>query len=1357
MRALVLIAMLLASAAASRSAADALFDDNFDAYAAIPDVGAKWDLTAGWEAQSGGLVSQGSEHAVAIAFACPEITAGEIRARVRPDARARPGAWAAAGLMLYQGPGHYWRLAVVESPAGQHYCELVEQYGPTWQAQNTGRTALAGEQSVGGEWGFGRDYDLRITVDDKSIRGEVRDGGEVIFARTFNFSPHIPAVRSGRAALEVVAMNARFDDVSASGESLHLTRRAGGTVTAAILSQTGGEEIARLTADALRQAGVKSQPLDPAALADANVFNRGRYDILVLPRSEMMPGPATDNLLAFLRSGGHLIAFGGPPFKNILWPYHGEWKNAQDILEQIRAEVSIIDFAGADLTQWARATSNPQSSVKHKPVPGPDGHTALEVRIGDLAGWETYASPPLDDPFPAGQSVTCFWARGGPRTGHLVVEWNERDGSRWMAAVELAQEWRHYALRAEDFRYWQDSPTKDRGGPGDVFNPQQAERIVFGLAESHSPIPRGEHVYWIADMGAAPSPLPGAAPEPPTLEAMSPWYKVYRTALRADAHVLVPDPEQACFAPFPPAGVSGSLVSPIWRQRGLGAGSGLPGRWVPLIRAATQEGAYRGAVASTYVAIAAPYRGATWTYIGLDPQAVRERWDIVGPVVSGVADRLVGGLLLANGGSDRFSYFTRDGEPPRLVAGVMNIGAQAEAGRVRFAVTDADGRAVHEDAAPVRVEPRRILRVSSECPTLAAGRYRAVCELLPADGSGAPLDRIAHEFSVIAPCADPQFVTVRGGSSTDSRSPETRAGTDFNLAGKKWYPHGLNFWPLYVAGLERFHYWLHWLSPSQYDPEAAERDLMMLESLGANMVSIQYGNVDQAPALNDFLQRAKKHGVYVNVFIPGAHPLAFDDSVVEELVTAARLAENDAVFAYDLAWEPRLGPEAERRQYEDEWAKWIEERYGSIEAAERDWECEVRRIDGRPTGPTDAQLREDGGHRRMVAAYRRFADDLISQGYGRVTRFLRRLDPNHLLGARTGYGGTGMPGVVPVMAFDMISGAAHLDFASPEGWGLSGEWKNFERAGFTTLYGRWASNGKPVFWSEFGYTIYPATVPEKYVNQGEVYRNLSRMVLQSGASGSAGWWYPGGLRVDENSDFGIINPEGTPREAAEELRRFSPRITAPRERPEPDIWITIDRDLDVEGYAGTWERHADEYVAAVRAGKTVGLRTEADGMDSADAPRVAVGGTPLNGHNPPKYLNAEFGEVVLVGAADGKDVEVTNGAVIEVPAGKPLTLRAELINTGIAAWLSPQSVKSTPERKVKAGPVWSYITFSGAKETVQRDVIGGDLPRYGSQRTEWIWPAGVSERTDVTIRLKAEGVSFFGQRLRFTLAPAAGR
>src|SRR5690606_22077407 len=112
------------------------------------------------------------------------------------------------------------------------------------------------------------------------------------------------------------------------------------------------------------------------------------------------------------------------------------------------------------------------------------GKRALHVRIGNLVSWDTFASPDVTGAFPRGFDRTVFSAKGGPRTKSLAVEWEERDGSRWIATVPLTTEWKRYELTPDAFRYWSSNP--DRGKAGDAFRPENARMLSVGLAFSHT-------------------------------------------------------------------------------------------------------------------------------------------------------------------------------------------------------------------------------------------------------------------------------------------------------------------------------------------------------------------------------------------------------------------------------------------------------------------------------------------------------------------------------------------------------------------------------------------------------------------------------------------------------------------------------------------------------------------------------------------------------------------------------------------------------------------------------------------------------------------------------------------------------
>src|SRR5262249_5123274 len=108
--------------------------------------------------------------------------------------------------------------------------------------------------------------------------------------------------------------------------------------------------------------------------------------------------------------------------------------------------------------------------------------------------------------------------------------------------------------------------------------------------------------------------------------------------------------------------------------------------------------------------------------------------------------------------------------------------------------------------------------------------------------------------------------------------------------------------------------------------------------------------------------------------------------------------------------------------------------------------------------------------------------------------------------------------------------------------------------------------------------------------QRQHYAEFARMVGLSDADGMMAWWLPGGYRVDERSDFGLLNPDDTPRPAAEELHRLAPQFAHPAAAPPPNTWITVDRLADARGPWALWEKHADAFVRLLEAGRRPGLR-----------------------------------------------------------------------------------------------------------------------------------------------------------------------
>lgn len=249
--------------------------------------------------------------------------------------------------------------------------------------------------------------------------------------------------------------------------------------------------------------------------------------------------------------------------------------------------------------------------------------------------------------------------------------------------------------------------------------------------------------------------------------------------------------------------------------------------------------------------------------------------------------------------------------------------------------------------------------------------------------------------------------------------------------------------------------------------------------------------------------------------------------------------------------------------------------------------------------------------------------------------------------------------VVTGMPLDLASGAAFMDFVTPEGYGLGPSYTDAAAGGLIASWGRAVSAGKPVFWIEWGMSIWvdPAGLQTE---AGELYQSLWDLIQRSGSNGGTGWWMPGGWRVDEDSDYGILNADGSSRPAAVATAAAAETMAALPALPQPTRWIVADRDQYVAGYAGIQQAFGAQYAADLQAGELLGIELPGQGTTSINCPLVAVGGAPYSGTGPLQALNAAFARVEVGG------VELPNGGTASLPG----TLVVEMANTAPAIWES---------------------------------------------------------------------------------------
>jgi hypothetical protein len=453
--------------------------------------------------------------------------------------------------------------------------------------------------------------------------------------------------------------------------------------------------------------------------------------------------------------------------------------------------------------------------------------------------------------------------------------------------------------------------------------------------------------------------------------------------------------------------------------------------------------------------------------------------------------------------------------------------------------------------------------------------------------AGAPIDGLRHELGVWEPKAKPEFIEARDGG--------------FWWRGKSWKAHGVNYMPSSGIGLDNGHYFEAWLGRGAYDPEVIERDLRRVKAMNLNAVSVFVEHASlRAQHLLDFLRRCEALGLHVNQSLRPGTPMDFQWRQMRELIEFYWLAQNDTVFAYDLAWEPSHGSyEQQQQAYAQLWNDWVLKRYSSIAAAEQSWGPGIPHSAFRTPRldvPPMTQLTRDGEWRKLIADYRLFLDDLLREKYSAARQLVKSIDPHHAVSFRMSCAGDPLYNWDAALPYDFYGLADAVDIWAPEAYGRIGDWERVRAGDFTAAYARLCDARKPLMWAEMGYTVWDmnrmAPDQERLAFEGRYFTDFYRMTIESGSDGVFFWWYPGGFRIGENSDFGIINPDGTDRPVTKVIRAEGPRFLKAPKPGKPDYWIAVDRDRDARGLFGMYEAAKAEFWKAMSEGRRPGLKWE---------------------------------------------------------------------------------------------------------------------------------------------------------------------
>lgn len=1081
------------------------------------------------------------------------------------------------------------------------------------------------------------------------------------------------------------------------------------------------------------QAGYTTLYLDAAELCDPAILNTNSFDLLVLTNAANLPVKSADSILGFAKAGGDIIALDAPLWQRMLIDVDGNW-TTREHYQRINAgkvpDNLILDFR--DIKDWVRSSNDLKLPATYTVSEGPaQGLNALHASFPTLTGWETFGIRNLQNPFADDRTLTVFSARGTEQTTQLAVEWCEKDGSRWIALIPLYPEWRQYALAPKDFKYWSSNPS--RGGRGDSFNPQNAQAITFGLAHSHTGGAEGKQEYWVGPVGTSRS-MPDLGEvlselDLPAMDILTPGYKFFD----------IQGPISLCTRKDQAIVSSTSQIEQTQlrmarsshpRPNGAGFDKRRDWRWIPLIEARSKEGEWRGAPVAMVVNADGKFKGGVWASFGFgrpDTYLQPEMLSVIGQV----AKRMLDGAYILDGGANFYTYF--DDQDVELGVRATNVASESVDGltaRVIVTSDELDKPAVVKQW-KLSLQPGEVKSVSSPWrPTSwPKNGFTVTVELIK---GGQLIDTVTHTIHVWHPKPNKQFMTVKNG--------------EFILNGKRWRAHGVNYMPSSGIGTEDGQYFEHWIGARSYDPEVTDRDLNHIVDMGLNSVSIFiYSGYEKDQNMLDLLRRLEERGLMANLSLRPGLPNNFDAEKITGIIKYLRLNENDTVFAYDIAWEPMFGTQENRKVYDKEWEKWIIERYGSVAQAEKDWGFELPRNNDRTiTNPLPHQIDTDGQWRKMTAAYRRFLDTLLYKMYGTARRQILEVDPHHMVSFRMAEAGNPdyrWDGRIP---YDWPYLGAAMDIIEPEAYGRIGDWNRVKAGWFEYRYAKWAAPKKPTFWAEMGVSTWELSrmrnTQSKFDRQSTYYKAFYRLLNSSGCSGVFYWWYPGGFRYGENSDYGIINPDGTDRQVTQIIRENAEAYINGPSTPDTDYWIVFDRDEHPDGIAGIYDEVKKEFWAAIDKGKSPGLRTLGTDTTSANCPLLAVGNNELTGSNPAKYLDAAIDSVKILDA-DENWVEVEKEGTIRVDDDKPVIVRVEFTNLGEAKLLTPWGTAT--------GGVYLRIEQGS---NVKQVALDHDVGHQTSGIREFeLLPAG-STSMGVVITFEAEDRAKFGERFGFVLA-----
>ncbi len=962
------------------------------------------------------------------------------------------------------------------------------------------------------------------------------------------------------------------------------------------------KSIASALASHLQAAGMTPVVLSSHQLTGPALIKAGHLSVLILVNPAMIPADAVGAIQRYARSSGFLVSLGAPAFTKMEFRLGSRWATESQMLQRIKQIIHNHPLAlPRQAGRWMQASFIPTAPSKVEILKTPS-QLPSGVRYGckfvfHFNGWCNFRSPAITVPLQNHYAV--FWAKAGPHARQLDVEFDEHDRSRWIAVVTLHSHWTRYVLPEIAFHAWPDPPVAGRFFLGDHLHLPRARTISFGLANGFTMEKNGgSYTISIAGVGTARLPVQDARPfaaalaskfhDAPMIHMISPAYKLFPVT---DMHTLAVNPHQA-IAPLTALPTPETTMGLYPRAQATGLNQHMAMRYIPLLNCIGGKGRFVAVAAALELPSTAARNGQGSTL----SIPVTDGTFFASPAVqdwlTAVIQRVQQGLYLAEGGAIRYATFANT--PLQFGATIINKGPLPQAVRVVSTFTSAYGNAAYKHTFTGIIRPDTAHKFASSWTPPVPMHWQSVYHVttvLEKQKAGAEIvvDRLIGSLRVLSIRSQRHFVTARNGL--------------LFLRGKPWYVDGVNFWPESSMAQENGALYQHWSSRQSYDPQTVERNLRDVKAIGFNTISIPFDRGDDPWNLLDVLARAHSLGLHVNLSIAGIDDLGgeaggpgkFNLQAMQHLISELHLASNATLFAYDIAWEPFWGHSIARRRLDAQWRRWIIRHYGSVKSAQAAWRFPVPRWRGQVTNPREDQI-VAGRHNRaaaMVLAYHHFLGAVLARAYGRAISLIHKADPRHLVSFRMSM--AGYPKEPPDVYYAFTALSHLVDMFEPEGYGhlMSQSPRRVRRAAFTIQYARAVNPALPVIYAEYGNSQWnnardseSASAAKRTAN---IYAGFYRTILAAGGNGAICWWFPGGYRCGERSDYGIINPDRSWRPVTYVIHHFAARMEASRPLPVPRVWIPI-RLGGTQSESSIYQSVKRKFWAAYQTGQLPGLK-----------------------------------------------------------------------------------------------------------------------------------------------------------------------